>query len=251
MFIPTGNASVDHYIEKGYDGVRGMSSRFAASICADILQRQTAVGIHGHFAEIGTFEGRFFIAMALALQPDEHAIGIDLFDWPNDRVQDLFLTHCANNGLRQERFTALKRDSRTMHPDDLRSILGKGDVRFFHVDGEHSDESLTQDLTLALPLMHPKGIIALDDMLHPAYPRLVETVHRWLSIHSDYCVMCIIDREDIVAAAKYLICRRDAVALYEDYLMQRFEKQLFVLGGDFIDHIAVVLTPHPRLAEVD
>jgi hypothetical protein len=33
--------------------------------------------------------------------------------------------------------------------------------------------------------------------------------------------------------------------------MARFEKQLFVLGGDFLDHVSVVLTPHPRLAEVD
>ncbi len=251
MFIPTGREAVDRYIAEGYDRVRGMSSRFAASICSHLLHRQAELGIRGHFAEIGTFEGRFFIAMALALEPGERAVGIDLFDWPNDGVHGLFLGHCARNGVGPERFTALKRDSRLMHPDEIRAVLGEGAVRFFHIDGEHADESLAKDLALALPLMHPQGIIALDDMLHPAYPRLVETVHRWLAAHPEFCVMCIIDREDIVAAAKYLICRRDAVPLYEDHLMARFEKQLFVLGGDFLDHIAVVLTPHPRLAEVD
>ena len=62
MFIPTGEPVVDRYIETGYDTVRGMSSRFAASVCTYILKRQAALGISGHFAEIGTFEGRFFIA---------------------------------------------------------------------------------------------------------------------------------------------------------------------------------------------
>ncbi|WP_293868699.1 class I SAM-dependent methyltransferase [uncultured Alsobacter sp.] len=251
MFIPTGDPTVDHYIEKGYGTVRGMSSQFAASIGAALLQRQAELGLSGHFAEIGTFEGRFFIAMALALQPGEKALGIDLFDWPNDRVMDLLLGHCARHGVGPDRHVILKRDSRTMAPAELQQALGGGSVRFFHIDGEHGDEALTKDLALALPLMHPQGLICLDDMLHPAYPRLVDTVDRWLDANKDWQVLMIIDREDIVAAAKYVLCRRDAVSLYEDYLLQRFEKNVFILGGDFLDHIAVVLTPYPRLAEVD
>jgi len=251
MFIPTGEPAVDLYLEKGYETVRGMSSQFAASICADLLRHQSALGIGGHFAEIGTFEGRFFIAMALALQPGETALGIDLFDWPSDRVMDLFLAHCARHGVAPDRFVALKRDSRTMEPAELAQTLGGGPVRFFHIDGEHGDEALTKDLALALPLMHPQGLICLDDMLHPAYPRLVDTVHRWLDANREWQVLAILDREDIVAAAKYILCRRDVVALYEPHLLARFEKNVFVMGGDFIDHVSVVLTPYPRLAEVD
>ena len=251
MFIPTGDPAVDHYIEKGYDTVRGMSSQFAASICAALLRRQSELGISGHFAEIGTFEGRFFIAMALALEPGEKALGIDLFDWPHDRVMELLLGHCERHGVSPDRHVILKRDSRTMAPAELRQALGEGSVRFFHIDGEHGDEALTKDLALAVPLMHPQGLICLDDMLHPAYPRLVDTVHRWLDANKDWQVLMIIDREDIVAAAKYVLCRRESVSLYEEHLLARFEKNVFVLGGDFLDHIAVVLTPYPRLAEVD
>ena len=57
-----------------------MSSRFAAAICAYLLGRQRALGVAGHFAEIGTFEGRIFIAMALCLADGETALGIDGFD---------------------------------------------------------------------------------------------------------------------------------------------------------------------------
>src|SRR5881394_647744 len=97
MSFGSGNPTVDRYIAEGYDGVRGMSSRFAATICGHVIRRQSALGIRGHFAEIGTFEGRFFIAMALGLQPDERALGIDLFEWPSPAVLDNFHANCARN----------------------------------------------------------------------------------------------------------------------------------------------------------
>ena len=41
-------------------------------------------------------------------------------------------------------------------------------------------------------------------MLHPGYPTLIIAVLDYLRRHPEMCVMCIIDREDIVAAAKFL-----------------------------------------------
>ncbi len=87
-------------------------------------------------------------------------------------------------------------------------------------------------------------------MLHPGYPFLVVAVHAFLTANPALCLMCVIDREDIVAAPKFLICRRDAVSLYETDLMSRFAAQHFILGGDAMGHHCVVLTPHPRIADV-
>src|SRR5687767_5738335 len=85
---------VDIYLKDGFDDVRGMSSHFATAICAYLLARQTQLGITGHVAEIGTFEGRFFIAMALALAEGEKALGIDTFAWPDTGVLARFQAHC-------------------------------------------------------------------------------------------------------------------------------------------------------------
>ena len=63
--IASGHAAIDRYLADGYLRVRGMSSRFTAAICGHLIRRQTARGIGGDIAEIGAFEGRFFIAMAL------------------------------------------------------------------------------------------------------------------------------------------------------------------------------------------
>ena len=64
--IRSGHAAIDRYLDAGYEKVRRMSSRFAAAICGHIVRRQTELGVRGDIAEIGTFEGRFFIALALA-----------------------------------------------------------------------------------------------------------------------------------------------------------------------------------------
>jgi len=256
----SGNLAVDRYITESYDTVRGMSSRFAATICGHVIRRQSELGITGHIAEIGTFEGRFFIAMALGLAPGEHALGIDTFDWPNAGLLDLFHSHCARLGLPRERYTAIKANVRSLTAQDIARALGghqpgslasEQKVRFWHIDGEHSREALAADLALAEATLHPRGIICLDDMLHPGYPLLVIAVHEWLERHPDWRVLAVIDREDIVAAAKFLICHKDVIPLFEQDLMTTFKAQHWVLGSEWERYFCVVLTPQPRIAEVD
>lgn len=246
----SGIPAVDAYLAEGFDDVRGMSSRFSATICAHLMRRQSEMGICGSVAEIGTFEGRFFIALGLALAEREHAYGFDLFTWPDDKVLDRFTENARRNGLAEQRFTPRPFDTGTLDAETFAGLTGRAPLRFIHVDGEHSPEALGHDLMLAHANLHPQGLICLDDMLHPGYPFLVVTVHDYLRAHPDMRLMCVIDREDIVAAPKFLICRADAVRLYETDLMATFKNQHFILGGDAMGHHCVVLTPNPRIAEV-
>jgi hypothetical protein len=248
--IASGHAAIDAYLDTQYESVRGMSSRFAAAICGHIVRRQTEQGIEGDIVEIGTFEGRFFIALALGLSRSEHALGIDLFDWPNAGVLPRMLAHCERAGLSTQSFTAWKAHSGQMSADDLRVRLRSPSVRFFHIDGEHEYASLSADLELAHAVLHPSGIIAIDDMLHPGYPTLITAVIDYLGRHPEMVVLCIVDREDIVAAAKFLICRKEAVALYEKDLMQTFARFHFITGADMLGHFTLVLTPQPRDVDV-
>src|SRR4029077_12227288 len=141
-----------------------------------IIRHQSELGITGHIAEVGTFEGRFFIALALGLSDGEHALGIDTFDWPDAGLYDRFIAHCDRLGLARERYTALKASTRNLVPRDIAEKLGGQQpasqasdqkVRFWHIDGDHARSSLLIDLDLAYATMHPKGVLCLDDMLHP------------------------------------------------------------------------------------
>lgn len=246
----SGNPTVDAYLARGFRRVRGMSSRFATAVSAWCLDHQAAHGVKGHFAEIGAFQGRYFIALALALKPREKALGIDLFNWPDERCLDIFEANCARWGILPPARITWKAHSGELTPADIHRKLGPGEVRFFHIDGEHAEAALLKDLELAKAVLHPKGLICLDDMLHPEYPFLVATVERWLKANPDFRLMCVIDREDIVAAPKFLLCRSRAVALYERPLMERFASYQYIMGGDALGHHCVVLTLKPRLAKV-
>ena len=60
-------------------------------------------------------------------------------------------------------------------------------------------------------------------MLHPGYPTLMVAVQDYLERHPEMCVLCIIDRETIVAATKFVLCQRDWFKRYEAELLDIFK----------------------------
>lgn len=248
--VRSGVPAVDRYLEEGYDMVPGMSSRFAAAVCAGLLRLQSEMGVSGPIAEVGSFEGRFFIALAHALRAGEVALGIDLFDWPNPQVQDRFEANCARHGIASDRRITWKADSRTMQAPELLAKLSGVRPRFMHVDGEHSRHALSRDLELATASIAPEGIIVLDDMLHPGYPTLMVTVQEYLAAHPEMTVLCIIDRETIVAATKFVLCRAEWFKRYEAALLKAFPDNVWPLGADFEPHWCLVLSLDTRLAKI-
>jgi len=249
LALATGDPAVDRYLAEGYHSVVGMSSRFAAAIVARLMAIQSELGVKGHFAEVGPFEGRFFIAMAHALATGEKAVGIDLFDWPNPEIIDRFHANCRKHGVPDERRVTLKADSRTMTPADLLAAAG-GPIRMMHVDGEHSRAALLRDLALAKAVTGEEGIIVLDDMLHPGYPTLMVAVQDFLEANPDIVPLCVIDRETIVAATKFVLCRKSWFKRYEERMLEAFKDNIWPMGADFEPHWCLVLSLDTRLAEI-
>jgi predicted O-methyltransferase YrrM len=248
--LKSGIAAADRYIADGYLSVRGMSSRFAAIVSAGTMRIQTEHGISGHLAEIGTFEGRYFIALAHALKNDERAIGFDTFVWPDEAVKARLEANLAKHGV-TARSIITKADSRKLNATDILSLAPDKKVRFFHIDGEHTPECLSNDLALAVATLDERGVICLDDMLHPGYPTLAVTVDAFLKREEDFRVFCIIDRESMVAAAKYMLCREAVFDFYVEALMQAFPENVWPMGADFRpDKKALVLSLDTRLADI-
>jgi predicted O-methyltransferase YrrM len=250
LTISTGNPIVDAYLQDGYLSVVGMSSRFAAAIAARLLKIQSDLGVSGQVAEIGTFEGRFFIALAHMLREDEKAVGIDLFDWPNPEVIDRFHANCRKHGVPDARRVTLKADSRAMKPEDLIKAADGKRIRLFHIDGEHSRAALTRDLALATAVIAEGGLIILDDMLHPGYPTLMVAVQDYLETHPEMVALAIIDRESIVAATKFVLCQKSWFQRYEQVMLEAFKDNIWPLGADFEPHWCLVLSLDTRLAAI-
>jgi predicted O-methyltransferase YrrM len=250
-FPVLGHAALDAYLADGYFAVRGMSSRFAAAVAAGAMLAQSEEGLRGHAVEIGCFEGRFTIAMALALTGAEQCFAIDEFVWPNAAVFDTFERNWRKRGVEPRHMQTIRADVRTLDAAGLRARFGELKVRFAHVDGDHRDAWLAADLDLTAELMDPRGLICLDDMLHPLYPELAITVARFLAHHPHWRVVCVIDRESLSAAVKYLLCREELVAFYESVLNERFAAHVVGMRADFTDYTALVLAPEPALPVFD
>jgi predicted O-methyltransferase YrrM len=242
--------AADAYLADGYGRVVGMSSRFAAGVCGRLLALQNEFGVTGHFAEIGAFEGRFLIAMAHCLAPGEKALGMDIFEWPNPEVLQRFEANCRRHGLGPDRVIPWKIDSGTTTASAVLAKLDGGPIRMFHVDGEHSRSALAKDLELATEATSEGGLIVLDDMLHPGYPTLMVTVQTYLERHPEMTVLCIIDRETIVAATKFVLCRKDWFKRYEDRMLEVFKPWIWPLGADFEPHWCLVLSLDTELAAI-
>lgn len=249
--VGSGIPSVDAYLDEGYDKVIGMSSRFAAAICCGLLRIQFELGVKGPVAELGAFEGRFFIALAKALGDGERALGIDIFEWPNAQVIDRFEANCVRHGVPSEKRITWKADSNKMAPGELLAKLGGEKVRLIHVDGEHTQAALTKDLELATAVIRDGGVIVLDDMLHPGYPTLMVAVQAYLDRHPDMTVLCIIDRESIFAATKFILCQKDWFKRYEAGLLDAYRENVWPMGANFEPHWCLVLSLDTRLAPLE
>jgi predicted O-methyltransferase YrrM len=244
------HSAVEAYLADGYDSVVGMSSRFAAATCARLLRLQTEEGVRGPLAEIGAFEGRFFIALAHALEDGEVALGVDIFSWPNDEVKDRFEANCLKHGVGPERRVTVKGDSGAMSPAGLMGHAGGKAFRFIHIDGEHSRAALAKDLVLATACLSEGGLIVLDDMLHPGYPTLMVAVQDYLETNPGIVPLCIIDRETIVGATKFVLCQRDWFERYQTRMLEIFKDFVWPLGADFEPHWCLVLSQDTRLADI-
>lgn len=249
--VRSGISAVDRYLDDGFLAVPGMSSRFAAAIVCGLMRIQTSMGVSGHAAEIGTFQGRFFIALAHGLVPGETALGIDSFDWPTPAVRDRFEENCNRHGIGPEKRVVWKADSTSLTSTDLISRLAGARVRLFHIDGEHTQANLTHDLELATSVLAPGGLVVLDDMLHPGYPTLMIAVHQYLRRHPEMTVLCVIDRESLTAAAKFVLCEQEWFRRYEAVLLEDYKANIWPMGAKFEPHWCLVFSLDTSLPAVD
>ncbi len=90
--------------------------------------------------------------------------------------------------------------------------------------------------------MHEDAVICMDDVLHPYYPGLTLAAHDYLRSNPELAVFAVIDRESIVAASKYLICRKEKIKYYQDFIEKKFSDKLRKVRGDFFTNKALIIS---------
>ena len=230
------------YLAQQFDKVRGASSKIATVVAVHLLEIQSAHRIGGHVAEIGVFEGRFFIALALCAKPGEKAIATDVFTWPDEGIADRFLANCVKCGVDMDSVVVQKVATQRLTAAAYKEAAG-GPIRFVHIDGGHTYDAVWHDLQLARGALNSMGVICMDDVLHPRYPALTIAVGDWLKSHPDYTIFAIVDRESFASACKFMICRREHALFYSERLAVAAAPHLMPHRAQYFGSEALILSP--------
>jgi hypothetical protein len=149
----------------------------------DAVQRDN--DISGAVAEIGVHHGKFFIGLHLLRREQERSVAIDVFadqhlnlDGSGRGDVDKFLANmhrwASTDGL-----VVHQGDSTSLDNPTFRELAGSP-VRFFSVDGGHTEDVVFSDMNLAEAALVDGGILIADDVFNERWPGVTVGTLRYL-----------------------------------------------------------------------
>jgi hypothetical protein len=212
------------------DGVAGWLNSTTALMSNSIMEWQSDRGIRGNVCEIGVHHGRYFIALATALQRDEVGIAIDLFSRQEENVDGsgagdraAFEQH-VNRFLNPHSVVAMETNSLNLKPAD---ITAHGKVRFFSVDGGHTEEATANDLFLAEKSIVDEGVVALDDIMNTQWTGVIGGLCRYKSAGGTLIGFAMVPN-------KLFLCRPRHAGEYRDFLGREYRANVSQRNAEMI-----------------
>lgn len=166
---------------------------------------QRALGVTGGMLEIGVFKGKSAILAAMHMAPDELCFFLDLHETP--------VAKKAIESVRLDNNVFLKMDSQYALSEP-RLLEIKGQLRWIHIDGEHTGYATHTDLETAAALLSPDGLICVDDFFSFKYPQLTAAVYSFL-FKNPFGFRMI-----MASANKCYICRTAWAERYDTYIRE-------------------------------
>lgn len=181
-----------------------------------LLQTQLNGGIRGDLAEIGVKQGKYLSLLAAGMNAGECVFGVDpYFDLPQikDHAERFIKELLGDIDIRM-----MIQDSRDLNAQDLRRDETPG-IRIFHIDGNHHEDFVYNDLAIADKCLVDAGVIVLDDYFHFSGVGVSSALFRYLiqENHNNLAPVFAI-------GPKFYLCRPGYVKAYQDCFMQYFDR---------------------------
>lgn len=176
---------LEAYLHRGQRRVEGWLVKGAAETIVALSDEQKRAGVNGAVGEIGIHHGKLFIVLYLTGE-NEPAVAIDLFSAQHLNVDQSGGGNFAKFERNMQQFADTKRlvvqegDSTKMNADDLLR-LGKGEYRFFSIDGGHTPEITAHDLSIADGALAPGGVIIIDDCFNELFPGVCDGIFQYFA----------------------------------------------------------------------
>ena len=238
-------SAFDQYF-KHIDDVEGWLSKATAILSNRLMRHQSTAGLAGPICEIGIHHGKYFIALASELRRDEQAIAIDLFENQEENIDHSGMgdRHMFEGNvtkfLNPACVITLHANSTRLSPGDI-SKYGK--IRFFSIDGGHTEAITANDLRLAERTIATGGIVALDDILHPSWTGVISGYVRYKREGGTLRPFALVPN-------KLFLTDGSSVASYRSFMRSEFphltDQQDREFIGDMVDVFRELLPARPR-----
>ena len=134
--------------------------------------------------EIGVHHGKFFIGIERLTPEHRHAFAVDIFTRQDLNVDrsgkgdlNIFRENTGNYCLDPKRIVIIESDS-----FDCRSLLPAAlSLGIISIDGGHTVQHTINDMAIAHDLVHPSGLVVLDDILNPGWPGVIEGAIKFMT----------------------------------------------------------------------
>jgi hypothetical protein len=200
--------TLENYLAYGYTAIEGWLLEPAVKLTLALAEIQRSFVEPGPVCEIGVWQGRFLALLSYVSAEPRPVIAVDKFTHVADRDQQIGrLYQNINKSFRRPKLVkVVQKDSRDVTADEL-IRMGGGKFQFISVDGDHTMAGCLHDLHLADRMLAPGGIVAVDDIMNPTCPGVVESVVRYsLEAHAPYVPIAIVGNKLFMTQKSY--CER-------------------------------------------
>jgi hypothetical protein len=207
----------DEYM-KHFSDVDGWFQTPAIAIWDSLLSYQQEQRISGNLLEIGVWKGKSAALAALHCQGDDACVFVDAMPLDEAKARISQVTPGITCHYLQEQSQFLAR-----HP-----FVSQGTraFRWIHVDGEHSGQSVINDLEIADRLLSDRGIAVFDDFFSPGYPQVTQAVFQFLATRPGRLALVL------CGFNKAYLCRPKAARDYLEFVRTSLYSNMAERGCD-------------------
>jgi len=189
--IKLGDSSPElgQYINNDINRVRGWCDTnlwYAIDPLAKIIKSKIG---NKPVAEVGVYQGKFFIGLVKTMQAQKNNCAFDVFDMQEFNLDkagigdlQIFTDNMKTNKISDDEVEVIKADSTWFGPTQWAELEKKyGKFSMFSVDACHTAQHTLRDTQTAMALTDPAGIIFIDDYYNDFWPGVQEGIAKLYS----------------------------------------------------------------------